>query len=53
MKSVKFGEKHTYQEWGLILTHTGIGFPNVKKETIDIPRCRWQIKLYEKPYWRC
>lgn len=37
MKGVKFGEKHTYDEWKLILTHTTIGFPEVKKETVDIP----------------
>lgn len=37
MKGVKFGNKHTYQEWELILTHTEIGFPDCKTEKIDIP----------------
>ena len=37
MRGVKFGEKHTYDTWKLILTHTSISFPAVKKETIDIP----------------
>lgn len=37
MKGVKFGDIHTYQQWKLILTHTDISFPDIKKETIDIP----------------
>lgn len=37
MKGVKFGEKHTYDSWKLILTHTEIYFPAVKKETLSIP----------------
>ena len=29
--------KHTYNDWNLILTHTEIDFPDIKKETLDIP----------------
>lgn len=36
MKGVKFGDKHTYQEWNLILTKTTIDFPSTKKEELDI-----------------
>lgn len=28
---------HTYNDWNLILTHTEIDFPDVKRETLDIP----------------
>lgn len=47
MKGVKFGEKHTYQEWNLILTHTDIDFPSIKKETIDIPGADSELDFTE------
>lgn len=37
MKGVRFGNKHTYQEWGIILVHTDISFPSAKRELVDIP----------------
>lgn len=37
MQGVRFGNIHTFDRWGLILTHTDIGFPDIKKETTDIP----------------
>lgn len=47
MKGVNFGDKHTYQEWKLILTHTDISFPNVKKETINIPGADGELDFTE------
>lgn len=37
MRGVKFGNIHTYEKWGLILTTTNIGFPEPKVETVNIP----------------
>ena len=37
MKGVKFGEKHSYKDWNLILTSKTVGFPSPKTETEDIP----------------
>ena len=37
MKGVRFGDIHTYDKWKLILQHTDIGFPDLKREKIDIP----------------
>lgn len=37
MKGVKFGEKHSYTDWGLVLTSSNISFPVAKTETVDIP----------------
>jgi len=47
LKGVNFGDKHTYQEWKLILTHTDISFPNVKKETINIPGADGELDFTE------
>lgn len=47
MRGVKFGEKHTYQEWGLILTHINIDFPDIKTETIDIPGADGELDFSE------
>lgn len=49
MKSngVKFGNKHTYNEWNLILTSTDISFPDVKKETLDIPGADGELDFTE------
>ena len=37
MRGVKFGDIHTFEKWGLILTFTTIGFPEPKKGTVDVP----------------
>lgn len=37
MNGVKFGNKHTYDDWKLILISTDISFPDVKTETLEIP----------------
>lgn len=47
MKGVKFGEIHTYQDWKLILTSTQIGFPNMKRETINIPGADGELDFSE------
>ena len=36
-RGVKFDDIHTYEKWGLILSHTEISFPEPKKEIVDIP----------------
>lgn len=36
-KGVKFNDIHTYEKWGLILTHSDVSFPSVKRESVDIP----------------
>lgn len=38
MRGVKFGDIHTFEKWELILTHTDISFPEIKKDIVDIPR---------------
>ncbi len=40
MRGVQFGEKHSSKDWNLMLTSKKVGMPQVKKELIDIPRCR-------------
>lgn len=37
MRGVKFGEKHSYTDWNLILITKTVGFPSPKTETEDIP----------------
>ena len=37
MRGVKFGEKHSYADWNLILITKTVGFPSPKTETEDIP----------------
>lgn len=37
MRGVKFNNIHTFEKWGLILTATNIGFPEPKKENVNIP----------------
>ena len=36
MNGVIFGGKHSYLDWGLILTSSEIGFPLVKTEVVDV-----------------
>lgn len=36
MKGIIFGNKHSFNDFGLILTDKSIGFPSVKTETVDI-----------------
>lgn len=36
-RGVLFDNIHTFEKWGLILSHTDIGSPEPKKEKIDIP----------------
>lgn len=37
MKGVTFGTKHSYKDFGLILTSKSINLPNLKTETEDVP----------------
>ena len=37
MKGVMFGTKHSYRDFGMILTSKSIGLPEPKLETVDIP----------------
>lgn len=36
-KGVLFEDIHTFEKWGLILSHTEISFPEPKKEKVDVP----------------
>jgi hypothetical protein len=47
MVTVKFGEKDTYQEWGLITNFIDPGIPTVKTNYIDIPGGNGSIDLTE------
>lgn len=46
-KGVSFGTKHTFNDWNLILTNTTISFPEVKKETLDIPGADGELDFTE------
>ena len=47
MKGVIFGEKHSYNDWKLMLTSKNISFPSIKKETIDIPGADGKLDFTE------
>lgn len=47
MYGVKFGEKHSYEDWGLILTSKTINFPEPKIETVDIPGADGELDFTE------
>lgn len=47
MYGVKFGEKHSYEDWGLILTSKTINFPDPKIETVDIPGANGELDFTE------
>lgn len=36
MNGIKFGSKHTYDDWDLILVQKSIGFPSPKTSSVDI-----------------
>jgi len=36
-RGVLFDDIHTFEKWGLILSHTDISFPEPKREKVDIP----------------
>ena len=36
-RGVLFEDIHTFEKWGLILSHTEISFPEPKKEKVDVP----------------
>ena len=44
-KGVTFGDKYTFNEWKLILTSTDISFPEVKKETLEIPGADGELDI--------
>lgn len=47
MIGVKFGNKHSYDDWGLILTQKSIGLPDAKTETVDVPGMDGMMDLTE------
>lgn len=47
MKGVKFGSKHSYDDFGLLLTSEVIGFPEPKTETESIPGMDGEIDFTE------
>lgn len=48
MKGIKFGEKHSYNDLGLILSSKEIGSPEVKTYEIDVPYRDGKIDVTEK-----
>lgn len=49
MIGLKFGEKHSHNDYGLILTSKDIGFPTPKVETIDIPHSDGSLDFTSEP----
>ncbi|WP_027421796.1 hypothetical protein [Lachnobacterium bovis] len=48
MREIKIGDKHTFIDWGLVLTkRPEIGAPSVKTNLIDIPGLDGQLDLSE------
>lgn len=47
MNGVRFGDKHTYDDWRLILTSIDISFPDIKEEKINIPGSDGEIDFTE------
>lgn len=47
MNGVKFGTKHSYNDFGLFLKSSDIGFPEPKTETVDIPGMDGVLDLTE------
>lgn len=37
INEIKFGEKGTYTDFGLLMTHRSIGSPVIKKKSLDVP----------------
>lgn len=46
-RGILIGEKHTFNDWGLILTRVEIGYPAPKTNYIDIPHGDGSIDLTE------
>ena len=46
-RGILIGDKHTFNDWGLILTSADIGYPMPKTEYIDIPHGDGSIDLTE------
>lgn len=36
MNGITFGTKHTYDDWGLVLTNKALGLPTPKTSSVDI-----------------
>ena len=36
MNGVKFGDKHTFDDWGLVLTEKSLGLPEPKTSGVEI-----------------
>lgn len=47
MNGVKFGNKHSYDDFGLVLKSKDIGFPEPKIETVDVPGMDGEIDFTE------
>lgn len=47
MNGIKFGTKHSYDDFGLILKHKDIGFPEPKTETVSVPGMDGDIDFTE------
>lgn len=45
--NVRIGEKKTYDDWGLMLSSMTIGFPEAKKNLVNIPAADGSIDLTE------
>lgn len=46
-RGILIGDKHTYDDWGLILTKVDIGYPAPKTNYIDIPHGNGSLDLTE------
>ncbi|NLK94735.1 MAG: mtfA protein [Clostridiales bacterium] len=47
MQGITFGDKHSYNDWGLYLVEKNISLPSVKTNTIDIPGSDGVLDLTE------
>lgn len=45
--NIRIGDKKTFDDWGLILSSMSIGFPETKKNLVDIPAADGAIDLTE------
>lgn len=45
MENIKFGDKYSYLDYGLILTKKTIGVPERKSQIVDVPGSHGQINL--------
>ena len=47
MKGVKFGDKHSFDDWGLVLTEKSLGLPEPKTSSVEIEGADGEIDTSE------